>query len=148
MHSGRCGKAARVAGRRPARCWRHRSRPGSDHRVRWGAHEPGHSMAKELKHVNTLSPRTLHDRLPQRPLPAPARGRPEALDPGDVLSVIDSTIAVESDPTKHPLYQLVAWHLEKCLTPLDGGAFFDTYRRLVLDPINVCLDEALSRGED
>ena len=70
------------------------------------------------------------------------------LDPGDVLAIIDARIAEEADPAQHPLYQLVTWHLEKCLTPLDGGQFFDTARRLVIDAINVCLDEALQQGED
>jgi hypothetical protein len=69
------------------------------------------------------------------------------LDVGDVLAIIDSRISAESDPKAHPLYKMVAWHLEKCLTPLDGGAFFDTYRRLVIDAITVCLDEALSRED-
>jgi hypothetical protein len=70
------------------------------------------------------------------------------IDPGDVLSAIDSRIAAEPDPTQHPLYGLVCWHLEKCLTPMDGGQFFDTCRQLVIDAINVCLDEAMSQGED
>jgi hypothetical protein len=70
------------------------------------------------------------------------------LDPGDVLAVIDARIAAEPDPQAHPFYAMVRWHLEKCLTPLDGAQFFDACRRLVIDAINVCLDEALSRGED
>jgi hypothetical protein len=70
------------------------------------------------------------------------------IDPGDVLSVIDEKVASESDPAKHPLYPLVCWHLEKCLTPLDGGQFFDRWRALIIDAINVCLNEALSRGEE
>jgi hypothetical protein len=65
------------------------------------------------------------------------------IDPGDVLAVIDSRIAQESDPTKHPLYQMVAWHLEKCLTPLDGGQFYDRFRQLVLAAIDSCLDDVL-----
>jgi hypothetical protein len=72
----------------------------------------------------------------------------QSLDPGAILSVIDATIASESDPTKHPLHPFVVWHLEKCLTPIDGGQFFDTFRRLVIDAINVCLDEQLAQGED
>jgi hypothetical protein len=55
------------------------------------------------------------------------------IDPGDVLSIIDSRIASEPDPAKHPLYHLTCWHLERCLTPLDGGQFFDRCRQLVLD---------------
>jgi hypothetical protein len=69
------------------------------------------------------------------------------LDPGDVLAVIDSRIAAEPDPTVHPLYPMVCWHLEKCLTPMDGGQFFERWRALIIDAINVCLDEQLARGE-
>ena len=57
----------------------------------------------------------------------------KSLDPGDVLAIIDSRIASEPDPTQHPLYHLVCWHLEKCLTPMDGGVFFDRCRQLVID---------------
>ena len=69
------------------------------------------------------------------------------IDPGDVLAVIDDRIAAESDPTKHPLYQLVCWHLEKCLTPMDGAEFFDTFRQLVLAAIDTCVDELLARED-
>jgi hypothetical protein len=72
----------------------------------------------------------------------------QRLDPGDVLAVIDGRIAAEPDPKAHPLYAMVCWHLEKCLTPMDGAQFFDTYGQLVIDAINVCLDERLARGED
>jgi hypothetical protein len=71
----------------------------------------------------------------------------KSLDPGDVLAVIDARIASEPDPAQHPLYQLVCWHLEKCLTPMDGGQFFDGFRQLVIDAINTALDAALA-GED
>jgi hypothetical protein len=64
---------------------------------------------------------------------------------GDVLSIIDEKVTSESDPAKHPLYAMVCWHLEKCLTPMDGRQFFDTCRQLVIDAINVCLDERLAR---
>jgi hypothetical protein len=69
------------------------------------------------------------------------------LDPGDVLAIIDSRIANEPDPAQHPLYHLVCWHLEKCLTPLDGSQFFDTFRTLVISAINVALEDAL-QAED
>jgi hypothetical protein len=64
-----------------------------------------------------------------------------------VLAIIDAKIASEPDPTQHPLYHLVCWHLEKCLTPMDGGAFFDGFRTLVISAINTALDDAL-QGED
>ena len=67
------------------------------------------------------------------------------IDPGDVLAIIDSRIAAKPDPKAHPLYHLVCWHLEKCLTPMDGGQFFDTCRQLVIAAINVALNDALAR---
>ena len=72
----------------------------------------------------------------------------KVIDPGDVLSLIDSRIASEADPTQHPLYHLVAWHLDKCLTPMDGGQFFDTFRQGLLDrkPHRHQADTVLSPG--
>jgi hypothetical protein len=66
------------------------------------------------------------------------------IDPGDVLAVIDSRIAAEPDPKAHPLYAMVCWHLERQRTPLDGGAFYDHWRQLVLAAIDTCLDELLA----
>jgi hypothetical protein len=71
----------------------------------------------------------------------------QVIDPGDVLAVIDSRIAAEADPQAHPLYVMVCWHLEKCLTPMDGGQFFDRFRQLVLDAIDTCLDDVLARED-
>ena len=65
------------------------------------------------------------------------------IDPGDVLAILDSRIASEPDPAQHPLYHMVCWHLEKCLTPMDGGKFFNDWRQLVIDAINVALNDAL-----
>jgi hypothetical protein len=67
---------------------------------------------------------------------------------GDVLSIIDGRIAAESDPVRHPLYKMVAWHLEMCLTPLDGAEFFDTFRQLVLCAIDTAIDDVLETTED
>ena len=69
------------------------------------------------------------------------------LDAGDVLALIDDRIAAEPDPAQHPLYHLVAWHLERCLTPMDGGEFFDRCRQLVISAINTALDEAMSQED-
>jgi len=44
------------------------------------------------------------------------------IDPGDVLSIIDSRIAQEPDPRAHRLYPLVQFYLD-CQTAVDGGAF-------------------------
>jgi hypothetical protein len=70
------------------------------------------------------------------------------IDPGDVLAVIDSRIASEADPAKHPLYQLVCWHLERQWTPCDGGQLFDRCNQLVMAAVDTCLDELLAMGED
>ena len=69
------------------------------------------------------------------------------LDPSDILSIIDSRLASEPDPKAHPLYHLVCWHLEKCLTPMDGGQFFDRCRQLVISAINTALDDLLERED-
>lgn len=65
------------------------------------------------------------------------------IDPGDVLSVIDSRIAAEPDPTQHPLYGLVCWVLDKHVAPLDGGQLFDRWHQLVLAAVDTCLDDLL-----
>jgi hypothetical protein len=65
------------------------------------------------------------------------------IDPGDVLSSIDAKIASEADPKAHPLYQLVCWHLEKRLTPVDGGQFFDTFNQMVMAAIDSAIDDLL-----
>ena len=70
------------------------------------------------------------------------------IDPGDVLGHHRPRIAAEPDPTQHPLYAMVCWHLERCLTPLDGGQFFDGFRQRVLAAIDTCLDDVLEAMED
>jgi hypothetical protein len=65
------------------------------------------------------------------------------IDPGDVLAVIDARIAAEPDPTQHPLYATVCWVLERQLTPMDGGQFYDRFRQLVLAAVDTCLDDLL-----
>jgi hypothetical protein len=68
----------------------------------------------------------------------------KTIDPGDVLAVIDRRIASEPDPKAHPLYAMVCWHLERQLTPLDGGQFFDRFNQVVMAAVDTCLDEALA----
>jgi hypothetical protein len=65
------------------------------------------------------------------------------IDVGDVLSIIDSRISSEPDPKAHPLYKMVAWHLEKCLTPLDGAEFFNTFKQLVMAAVDTCHPQKL-----
>jgi hypothetical protein len=70
----------------------------------------------------------------------------QQLDPGDVLAVIDGRIAAASDPKAHPLYQLVCFFLDR-QRAVDGGAFYDHFRQLVLAAIDTCLDERLARED-
>jgi hypothetical protein len=67
----------------------------------------------------------------------------QRLDPGDVLAVIDGRIAAESDPKAHPVYTLVCFFLDR-QGAVDGGAFYDTFRQLVLAAIDTCVDELLA----
>jgi hypothetical protein len=65
------------------------------------------------------------------------------IDLGDVLSVIDSRIAAESDPTQPPLYDLVMFCLDRQVA-VHGGEFWDAWKQLVLAAIATCLDELLA----
>jgi hypothetical protein len=67
----------------------------------------------------------------------------QRLDPGDVLAVIDGRIAAESDLKAHPLYTLVCFFLDR-QRAVDGSAFYDRFRQLVLAAIDTCLDEILA----
>jgi hypothetical protein len=96
--------------------------------------------------INVPSPDEInyHEARQQRRIDAARK----VIDPGDVLAVIDRRIAAEADPQAHPLYAMVCWHLERCLTPLDGGQFFDRFRQLVLAAIDTTLDDVLEAMED
>jgi len=69
------------------------------------------------------------------------------IDPGDVLSIIDSRLAQEPDPRAHPLYPLVQFYLDR-QTAVHGGAFYDHCKRLVLAAIDTALDDVLETMED
>jgi hypothetical protein len=64
------------------------------------------------------------------------------IDPGDVLSVIDSRIAAEPDPARHPLYGLVLFYLDR-VHAVDGGLLYDQFKALVLSAIDTCVDDLL-----
>jgi hypothetical protein len=66
----------------------------------------------------------------------------QLIDPGDVLAIIDARIAAEADPTKHPLYGLVLFCLDRQVA-VHGGEFFDRFRQLVLAAIDTALDDLL-----
>jgi hypothetical protein len=67
-----------------------------------------------------------------------------SLEIGDVLSAIDDLIAQEPDPSKHPCAALVAWLLDKQLTPLDGGALYDGWKALCLQAIDRLVEAKLA----
>src|SRR5215813_13366732 len=69
-----------------------------------------------------------------------------ALDPGDVLAVLDDRIAQEPDPTQHPLYPMVLFLLDR-QTAVDGAQLYNDCRRLVLAAINTCLAARLARED-
>jgi len=66
--------------------------------------------------------------------------------PGEVLEKIDEAIAAEPDPTKHPLYHLVEFLLDREVA-VHGGEFFDTCKALCLDAIDRCVDDVLSQED-
>jgi hypothetical protein len=65
------------------------------------------------------------------------------IDPGDVLSILDSRIAAEPDPRQHPLYELVNFLLDRQVA-VDGAAFYDRCRQLCLAAIDTALDDLLA----
>ena len=67
----------------------------------------------------------------------------QQIDPSDVLSIIDDRISAESDPKAHPLYTLVCFFLDR-QRAVDGGAFYNRFRMLVLAAIDTCVDELLA----
>jgi hypothetical protein len=71
----------------------------------------------------------------------------QLIDPSDVLSIVDSRIAAEADPTQHPLYGLVLFCLDRHVA-VHGGEFWDIWKRLVLAAIDTALDDALDAMED
>ena len=68
------------------------------------------------------------------------------IDPGDVLAIIDGRIAAEADPRQHPLFPLVEFYLDR-RTAVDGGAFYDHCKQLVLAAIDTALDDLLERED-
>jgi len=69
-----------------------------------------------------------------------------ALDPGEVLAVLDDQLAQEPDPTTHPLYPMVLFLLDRAVA-VDGAQLYNDCRRLVLAAINTCLEARLARED-
>jgi hypothetical protein len=68
----------------------------------------------------------------------------KTLTVSDVLSEVDDLMSQEADRQKHPCYAMAAWLLERQLTPLDGAALYDGWRRLCLDAIDKLVAERLA----
>jgi hypothetical protein len=68
------------------------------------------------------------------------------IDPGDVLSILDSRIAQEPDPRAHPLYGLVMFYLDSQVA-VHGGEFWDTWKQMVLAAIDTAIDDVLETME-
>jgi hypothetical protein len=66
----------------------------------------------------------------------------QLIDPGDVIAIIESRLASESDPKAHPLYGLVLFCLDRQVA-VHGGEFWDTWKQMVLAAIDTCLDDVL-----
>jgi hypothetical protein len=70
------------------------------------------------------------------------------IDVGAVLAILDARMAAERDPQQHPLAPLVEFYLDR-RTAVDGGAFYDRCKQLVLAAIDTALDDAFEAlGED
>jgi hypothetical protein len=65
------------------------------------------------------------------------------IDPGEVIATIESRLASEPDPRAHPLFPLVSFYLDRQIA-VDGGAFYDHWKRLILAAIDTCLDNVLA----
>jgi hypothetical protein len=72
-------------------------------------------------------------------LPTIRRHTLQALDPGDVLNVLDDLLAQEPDPTKHPCFPLVNWLLGRQWA-VNGGTFWDQWKQLTLQAIDRLVD--------
>ena len=70
------------------------------------------------------------------------------IDAGDIIAIVESRLASESDPAQHPLYNLVCWVLDQHVAPLDGGQLFDRWHQLVLAAVDSALDDVLEAMED
>jgi hypothetical protein len=81
------------------------------------------------------------DRQEQR-----VRAALKLIDVGDVIATVESRLAEESDPTKHPLYQLTMFLLDR-QTAVDGAQLYDDWRWLVLAAIDTCVGELLARED-
>jgi hypothetical protein len=69
------------------------------------------------------------------------------IDVGDVIATVESRLSAEGDVTQHPLFPLVNFFLDR-QHAVDGGAFYDHWRQLILVAIDTLVDDALECLED
>jgi hypothetical protein len=68
----------------------------------------------------------------------------QQIDPGDVIAVIEETIAAESAPTAHPLFGLVSYLLDHSNTPGSPEALFARFKRLADHAIEALIEAKLA----
>ena len=70
------------------------------------------------------------------------------IDVGDVIATVEDRLAQLADPRQHPLYELANFFLDR-QHAVDGSAFYDRWRQLILGAIDSLIDDALEcLGED
>jgi hypothetical protein len=70
------------------------------------------------------------------------------IDVGDVIATVEDRLSQIADPRQHPLFELANFSLDR-QSAVDGGAFYDHWRRLILEAIDSLTDDALEcLGED
>jgi hypothetical protein len=70
----------------------------------------------------------------------------QSLDVGDVITSVEDVLAQEPDPTKHPLFPVANWLLDR-QGRVDGGAFWLQWQVLVDQAIERLI-EARLQGKD
>jgi hypothetical protein len=64
------------------------------------------------------------------------------IDPGEVISIVESRLSQEADPQAHPLYGLVNFLLDRQVA-VDGAQLYNDWRRRILAAIDTALDDLL-----
>ena len=64
------------------------------------------------------------------------------IDPSDVLTLVRNPLAMDSDPTQDPIYQMVLFFLDRTHA-CDGGKLFDDWKGRILQAIDTLTDDAL-----
>jgi hypothetical protein len=101
-------------------------------------------MSNHRLHVPAADQLDYHEALQEERV----RRATRLISPGDVIALVESRLAEESDPTVHPLYPMALFFLDR-LTAVDGGKLYDDWRQRILAAIDSLTDDALEcLGED